>query len=332
MTTYTTNIVQQSDAELTHVINNSKELTERTLRMRALSYYASVKAKLLTQTIYEVESSKKVVQSMNEQLIKQQILISQQKDELFHLNEQLKNSLNELKLTQDELLISSRFAASKDLLHAIAHQWRQPLCVLGLLIQKINDDYEEKLVDEHYIHHLTDKAMGYINYLSSTLHRFQTLYQPNELISEFNLIEEIESLIPLFSEKIQQFSIKITLNPQSYPIKTYKNELRTILFNILTNAIEALEKTHPMTSYITIEIEKDEQFDVINIHNNGGFIESKIINKIYEPYSTTKFESQGVGLGLFMSKIILEKHMMGHIDIKNLNDGVTCSLFIPHSS
>ena len=119
--------------------------------------------------------------------------------------------------------------------------------------------------------------------------------------------------------------IDLNINDFDIEIDNYENEFEQVIVNILNNAIDAKiikEKATKFKAYIDIEIYKENNSIFISIFNNCGNIDEKIIDRIFEPYFTTKFENQGTGIGLYMTKIIVEKNMNGKIEVKNRDDGV----------
>ncbi len=248
----------------------------------------------------------------------------------------IKLSEEELKLKVEEELAKNRekdriliqqnkLAAMGEMLGNIAHQWRQPLNNVSLILQFLRDNYKNKDVNDEKLDKFMNKANKHIEYMSETIDDFRNFYRPSKTKNEFYVNECIDTLLYMVKNQYESQNIKINFEYEEVKITNYENELKQALLNILNNAKDALlmrKEKENFDAHIDITLKKDNEKMNIEITNNGGNIEEEILYKIYEPYFTTKFEMQGTGIGLYMTKSIIETNMKGKIEVENISEGV----------
>jgi signal transduction histidine kinase len=167
------------------------------------------------------------------------------------------------------------------------------------------------------------EALDIINqntqYLSKTIDDFRNYFKKSNYMNSIFTNDLLEKTLKLISSRLKDKNIEIILNTENIEIETYENELVQIYINIINNAIDAFENFKNLDSkkYIFIENKKVDTFLEIEIKDNAGGIDDEIINKIFEPYFTTKDETQGTGLGLFMCNELVTKHLKGNIQAIN---------------
>jgi len=227
---------------------------------------------------------------------------------------------------KDRLLIQqSKLAAMGEMLGNIAHQWRQPLNNVSLIIQFLRDNYHNKSITKPQLEKFINKANKHIEYMSETIDDFKNFYKPSKTQTKFSIKESINTLLYMIKNQYSNDNIKIEVDCEDIIITGYENELKQALLNILNNAKDALllkKEQEEFEALITIFVKKVQNSLVIEIFNNGGNIKDEIIDKIFEPYFTTKFEHQGTGIGLYMTKSIIQTNMKGKIEVENIKDGV----------
>lgn len=208
-------------------------------------------------------------------------------------------------------------AAMGEMLGNIAHQWRQPLSVIttaatGMKVQKefgtLDDEAINRSVDT-----ITDSAL----YLSKTIDDFRNFFKRDKTETNFSTNEVIGKVLKLTKSQFKIHEINIIKNIEEFNLFGLENEFVQALINILNNAKDALiDKEAP--KLIFINVLKNDNKAIIKIADNGGGIDEKIIDKVCEPYFTTKHQSQGTGIGLYMTEEIIVKHMYGKFTISNI--------------
>jgi len=223
-------------------------------------------------------------------------------------SEQLEQQLQELKSKDNMLSIQSKQAVMGEMISMIAHQWRQPLSTIILNISnlQLKKMLHQEISDEEMIKSLGD-ITDTIVYLSNTIDDFQTYFRPNNKpkICDINLVvtKAINFVLPRLKNK--QIDIDYT-NVANIDVEIYESELIQVILNILNNAIDELLEKNYKTPYVKISVEDKEQFITLSIKDNAGGIPKEHLDKIFEPYFSTKAKN-GTGLGLYMSEMIIQK-------------------------
>ncbi len=223
-----------------------------------------------------------------------------------------------LKEKENLLIHQSKMAAMGEMIGNIAHQWRQPLSVIttistGMMLAKemnIKDDKEDQI---QQLNSINDNAQ----YLSQTIDDFRNFFKPNKDIKEFNLKESYEKTFRLISAKFKNLEIDIIENLQDINVLGLENELMQVIMNLMNNAKDALDTNDNRRKLIFVDILDDDKRVYFNITDNAGGVPENIIDRIFEPYFTTKHKADGTGIGLYMSLELVSKHMNGDLEVKN---------------
>ena len=217
-------------------------------------------------------------------------------------------TLKDEKEQQKELLIhQSKLASMGEMLGNIAHQWRQPLSRLGYILMNIESKDKEKKHTQKL-----QEASDQLEFMSQTIDDFRDFFKLDKEKEPFSLAEETQKVISL----LDVIEVEVALNViEDINILNYKNEYKQVILNLLTNAKEVLEERDILSPKIVLTIDKNQ----VTVSDNAGGIKIKEIQKIFEPYYSTKV--QGTGIGLYMSKMIVEKNMGGKLSVKNNEDG-----------
>jgi len=225
--------------------------------------------------------------------------------------------INEEKEQQKELLVhQSKLASMGEMIGNIAHQWRQPLTHLSYNIMNIQDAFKHNSLDEAYLNKKVDEATEQIEFMSQTIDDFKDFYAISKEKENFFLVEETKNALTIMLPALKQQDIGIMfVIKENLEIKNYKNEYKQVILNLLSNAKDVLVSRIILNPKIIITVENTQ----VTIADNGGGIESNVINKIFEPYFTTKEGNSGIGL--YMSKMIVEKNMGGRLTVINGKEG-----------
>lgn len=240
---------------------------------------------------------------------------------LANYNKTLRNEVSKIKKElveyEDIMHRQSKMAAMGEMLENIAHQWRQPLSVISVLSTGMQINNKSGSLDKEVL----DNGLNDINtsaqYLSKTIDDFRDFFKPNYNKSEFQISEVIDYTVNLVKTKFSSLDIVIVENIMELDVYTFKNELIQVVINILNNAGDELVNSKNKRKLIFVESYSNGDSIFIKIKDNAGGIPLHIINRIFEPYFTTKHKSQGTGIGLYMSNEIIKKHMKGDIFVKN---------------
>ncbi len=265
--------------------------------------------------------------------------VSDKTKELQELNNylEIKVSKEVLQNRKKDIIMfqQARFASLGEMLNNIAHQWRQPLGAITMIIQSFQTKMSLGKLTPDFVDEKVNDALLLASNMSNTLDDFKNFFSPNKIKSDFSIKNCIEHSIELSKYLLIQENIEVKLTiRKDVKIHSYYNELSHVFLNIISNSKDALcSNVDYNDRIIKIIVNKFKNHLVVNIVDNGGGIQQDILPKIFEPYYTTKYKSAGTGIGLYMSKQIIEKHMNGEISCKNIihkmkNDKVfNCSLF-----
>lgn len=270
----------------------------------------------LTDVTEEIKRQQEL-KNLNENL---ELLVDFKTKELQQLNETLeervKKEINKNKEKDRILFQQNKMAAMGEMLHNIAHQWRQPLSTISTSASSIQLQNELKILDDNTLEDSCKHILSNTQYLSQTIDDFKNFFKQDKEKTEFLIYDAIIDDIKLIKDNLKAKQIHLVTHDidTKASILGYKNEFQQAILNILQNAIDALVKNRTDNRTIFIEY-KD---NVLSIKDNAGGIDEKIIEKIFEPYFTTKHQSQGTGIGLYMTQEILQKHMNAEVKVKNI--------------
>ncbi len=256
--------------------------------------------------------------------------------ELIALNDELERRVDTQMaqlLSHERLLVQqSKMAAMGDMMGAVAHQWRQPLNALAITIQDAKFAYETGEMDKEYIGDMVKRSMENIYFMSKTIDDFRNFFKPTNEKKEFQISSVIKSVSSIIAPQLKNNGIEFTVDGEDFYVFGFASELSQVVLNIISNARDAiLEKNSKGTNeWIRVYMNKE---GFVTICDSGGGIANSAIEHMYEPYFTTKEQGKGTGIGLYMSKMIVEKHMNGELNAYNTEHGacfkIILSPFLP---
>lgn len=252
------------------------------------------------------------------------------KDKFIENNNELNQEIEKNKKKHQIMIRQSKLAAMGEMINIIAHEWRQPLACIGTAAFNIKYQIKtnsNKLEDTSFINPIVkkiDEIEGFVQTLSTTVDDFMNFFSSDKIITKSNInlvIKDIVNFMNTSTFKTSNITIKESFFSENQ-IEIYKNELEHVILNILKNAYDKLLENKIKSPQIIIKTYDIKKTIQIDISDNGGKIEDSLFNKIFDPYFTTKKNANGVGLGLYFSKIIIEKHHKGELNVYNTEDGV----------
>ncbi len=250
-------------------------------------------------------------------------------------NQRILKELNANRKKDMILYQQSKMASMGEMIGNIAHQWRQPLNLISTATSRIKLEEDLGILTKETQSESITAILKSTKYLSQTIDDFREFFNPNKVAKEFSTDELYEKTIQLTSSRFSNKNIHIIQNIEDFQINTYENELIQSIINILNNAIDAFDNTNQDEKIIFFDIKRKLDSNIkdnedsnsseliqkgnmlITIKDNAGGIPKENIEKIFEAYFTTKHQSQGTGIGLYMTYQIIQKHLEGFINVEN---------------
>ena len=222
------------------------------------------------------------------------------------------------------LMEQSRLAQMGEMISMIAHQWRQPLNSLSLITQAIALKYKMSKLDDKVIDKFDTNSTKLIAQMSNTIDDFRNFFKPEKEKTLFDITASIKDTLNILLPLLEKEKIILDADmPKIIYVEGYQSELGQVLMNLVNNSKDALLEHNISTKKsIKIYTKSDENKNYIIVEDNAGGIKEDIIDKIFDPYFSTKAEQNGTGLGLYMSKMIIEGHMEGKLLVENIDNGV----------
>lgn len=230
---------------------------------------------------------------------------------------------------KEQLLIhQSRLAAMGEMIENIAHQWRQPLNIIGLAITDINMKRTLGQLEDNEIEKNNSIINHNLAFMSNTIDDFRNFFNSDKESLYFDPIEPINEIFTLLGEQLRYANITHTLYKKcDQKIFGVVNEFKQVILNIINNAQEAIKSNQDQVGgKIEITLHCDANNLYIDISDTGGGVPLSIRERIFEPYFTTKLHNKGTGIGLYMSKVIIEQHFGGVLSVRNTEKGALFTL------
>ncbi len=245
------------------------------------------------------------------------------------LDKKIKIALEENTKQLEALQQQSKMAAMGEMIGAIAHQWRQPLNNISTSIQNLKYDFKDGLLNnQEFIDNFIEKNKHTIKFMSRTIDDFRNFFRIDKEKQNFSIKKSTQTVVDMLWSQFNRYNIEININGDDFVYNGLQNEYKQVILNLITNAKDALISNNIEKPVIDINISNNK----VTISDNGKGIPKDIINRIFEPYFTTKEQGKGTGMGLYMSKMIIEDNMDGVLSVKNIKNGVQfCIDFKPQT-
>ncbi len=238
------------------------------------------------------------------------------------LEEKIARAVEDLRLKDQMLILQDRRAVMGEMINYIAHQWRQPLNLLGIYIQELLIFYDSGEFSRELLEDDVNKGMIVIQQMSQTIDDFSNFFRPDKQAVAFSINQVIAETVSLIERNFLVQDITINLNHEGNPTANgYPNQYAQVVMNILKNACDAFDGKNHGNNRITIQTCVEGGRSVATISDNAGGIDDKILDRLFEPYFTTKTPDKGSGIGLFMSRAIIDRSMGGRLTVRNIDSG-----------
>lgn len=246
------------------------------------------------------------------------------------LEEREAESVQEIREKEKIILAQSKQAIMGEMIEMIAHQWRQPLTAIGMTASNITMDLLLDEIDTEVLKEDLHSINEQVEYLSTTIDDFRNFLQERKYKEKVNTNEFLEIVHSLIVTQIKSKGIALDIQScADITISLRKNELIQVLLNILSNAQDILSELKREDKRITMGCHHSKSHITIFIEDNGGGIKDDVLPRIFEPYYSTKKKKNGTGLGLFMSKTIVEEHLNGKLTVDNTSEGAIFKIELP---
>ncbi|MBU5637035.1 hypothetical protein KOM00_09840 [Geomonas sp. Red69] len=283
-----------------------------------------------------IGTDSKEASELAEALVQASQLLHRRAEERDQAERQLSLTIEELRLEtversrameevrrQEQLLTQqSRQAALGEMVGNIAHQWRQPLNALGLLVQQPLLFHELGELDREFLKEHAAKSMEIVKHMSQTIDDFRNFFRPDKEKIRFKVSDEVAKVLSLVDGSLQSLGVSLQVQQEGDPtIEGYPNEFAQVLLNVLLNARDVIAERAVVAPTVRVRITEQAGRTVLTVTDNAGGIPEEIMDRIFDPYFTTKGPQAGTGVGLFMSKTIIEKNMGGVLTACNVDGG-----------
>ena len=257
-----------------------------------------------------------------------------QKDLLEELNTSLESQVAaELALNRekDEMMLrQSRHAAMGEMIGNIAHQWRQPLNTIGLMIYDLADAFRYGELTESYMKKSETEIKAVLAHMSQTIDDFRNFFKPNKEKQVFNLASVVKTSVSFVDATLRNNGILLIQEiDEELDLYGYSNEFAQVMLNMVSNARDVMIERKVKKPVIRISGQRKQDKALVSVIDNGGGIPPQIIHKIFDPYFTTKEQGKGTGVGLYMSRNIIERNMGGELRAENIKCGAKFSIILP---
>ncbi|MEA3384207.1 MAG: transporter substrate-binding domain-containing protein, partial [Campylobacterota bacterium] len=240
--------------------------------------------------------------------------------------------LTEIKNKEQMLSQSNKMAQMGEMIGNIAHQWRQPLSVITTAATGIKIKKEYDMLEDEELYKFIDSITSNANHLSDTIDTFRNFIKEKIELKEVKVQDRIDNALNIINTRLDNKHIRLINNidyTNSINVTIVVGELSQVIINIMNNAIDVLEERDIDEKHIIIDLQKETDKIVISVEDNAGGIDAEILPKIFEPYFTTKHQSVGTGIGLYMSYDIISNHMNGNLYATNTKNGAKFFIELP---
>jgi len=244
-----------------------------------------------------------------------------------HLNQRVAEEVEKNRRLDQVLIAQGRQAAMGEMIGHIAHQWRQPLGALGLVISNIRDAHRLGRLTPEFMEQSREDSQRLIQKMSSTINDFMNFFRQNKNETCFSVLDQVHQALALVDASFKHSRIAVQVVGAPFEVLGSANEFSQVLLNLLSNAKDAILDRHSEGGTVAVHLEQVGTEGVVRILDNGGGIPAGILDRIFDPYFSTK--ELGTGIGLYMSKMIIVRSLKGRIEARNVDGGAEISIHLP---
>lgn len=246
------------------------------------------------------------------------------------LNERIGDAVEENRNQERMMIQQAKMATIGEMIESIAHQWRQPLNIMGIGISNLDLKRQLGTLEPEELDNLIELVHRQVSYMSQTIDDFRNFFRKDKTREYTCFRPLIDEVVALVNPVLRQKGIRVEVHvPDALCTSVFPNELKQVILNLINNAKDALLQRDIPVKRIVIRGDAKNGTLRLEVEDNGGGVPAEIMEKIFEPYFTTKFGSQGTGIGLYMSKVIVEKNLQGRIVVFNKKEGACFSITLP---
>lgn len=304
-------VLKRKDGLTLHALTNSTTIHDEDGSIKSFSFMTDISSqKKIEQDLRKRQYDINELNNSLESKIKEEVEKNREKDKMMHQQ--------------------SRLASMGEMIGNIAHQWRQPLNIIALVMQDLYISDQLGTLTSKKVEGYYEKSNNILQYMSQTIDDFRNFFKQGEEELEFSVKEALDSVYGLVNTNLSYHHIECIVDVKHDSIiKGGLNEFKQVLINIINNAQEAILSSESKMKQINILITQKGSKALIYIKDDGGGMKQDVIDKVFDPYFTTKNQTQGTGLGLYMSKQIIENTMCGSLTAKNTDTGAEFIITIP---
>ena len=307
--------------DIDKVLLSKKEINK--VKFQEFTFYIILLAIILS--IFVMFISFILAKNIKKAFVKYSNTVKQKENELQEINNSLEKRIQE-ELAQSRkkdahLLSQARFASLGEMIGNIAHQWRQPLSAISTISSGNILQNQLGLLSDEENTQSYKKIIGYVEFLSQTIDDFRNYMKKSDSEGkEFDIKDTVTNILSIIEIAYKDNNITLLKNLTTADMVCIgsSSELSQVILNILNNSKDVLIEKKLEYKRVKITTQNYENNNIVKIYDNGGGIPPKIIEKVFDPYFTTKHKSQGTGIGLYMSKDIVQSKFKGELDVENI--------------
>ncbi|WP_121627011.1 sensor histidine kinase [Poseidonibacter antarcticus] len=322
-------VLKRNDISLNKIIEEKKK--EHILRQNKYKDFMIV----LTSSIiiFIALFSYLMTSIINDVIKKYKLQVKNEEIKLQTLNKTLASKveigIKEAKKKDKAILEQSKLARMGVMISMIAHQWRQPLTELSGILMELETATRFKKVNDEHILNSIEKSDKTIEFMSNTIDDFRNFYKPDKKKENFNILQSCQKAVNLINASLADSLVELSINvKKDKNIYGYPREFSQVILNLISNAKDILEEKSIKNPKIELSISSKGMLSIIKVKDNAGGIKEENLDLIFDPYFSTKDSTKGTGLGLYISKLIIERNMGGELSVYNDKDGAVFQIVI----